>query len=488
MPKNFNTRITHKIDTYSHWELAMKFIPLAGEIIVYTPDDENDTRLTQIKIGDGKTYVNDLKFLITGSSTGFFDDIQSDWLSVNKDSLNYIKNKPGDVVIENDEFIYIDTVLNDFYSDIIDEDTNTIFYMKEIPYGGFNSYDDIITDEDEIKNHVDWINRSQITNQNIKILFYLNENEKQIFSFDRITVNEYNDTIAYFNIPDNLDPDGWMENGFQKKNENLPAFMWVRADGQAIYCGEDYSNYKLKIYYEIENANKVIQISKEAITAFPGNIQYKNVNEYAKIKFETKETIEEGQLNGWGLGEDENGNRKRSPIVVGAYETINVKFNYNNIEYNEVLYTQPYPGYPDFCNVYISYTTFNFNIDFQSNEYQIIDEQKPSFLLTFYGEDIELSSYNNFNGIEFEISKKQSYVGIGKIPNQAIICDAEPVENSSNFLTSGTIYEISQEPWEYASSDISRSDYAYRRESFESITQPYWNPQYNGSILWFYDG
>ena len=100
MSKNFNTRITNKIDTYSHWELAVKFIPLAGEIIVYIPDDENDIRLTQIKIGDGKTPVNDLKFLINGSSTGYFDDIQSDWLSVNKDSLNYIKNKPGDTIEE----------------------------------------------------------------------------------------------------------------------------------------------------------------------------------------------------------------------------------------------------------------------------------------------------------------------------------------------------------------------------------------------------
>jgi hypothetical protein len=69
------------------------------------------------------------------------------------------------------------------------------------------------------------------------------------------------------------------------------------------------------------------------------------------------------------------------------------------------------------------------------------------------------------------------------------MCDAEPVKNSSNFLTSGTIYEICQEPWEYASSDISYSSETYRKERFESITQASWSTPYdNGSILWFYDG
>ncbi len=445
--------------------------------------NENEFYLTPAPEIDEQPIENSSNLVTSG---GVYDaisniNIVSNWSD--------IQNKPGDVVIGNDEFIYIDTVLNDFYSDIVDEDTNTIFYMKEIPYGGFNHYDDIVTEEDELKYEVDWCNRSQIANQNIKILFYLNENEKQIFSFDRIIVNEYNDTMAYFNIPDNLGSEEWAENGFQKKNENLPAFIWVRADGQGIYCGEDYSNYKLKIYYEIENANKVIQIPKEAIATFPGNIQYKNVNEYAKIKFETRETIEENQLNNWQLEEDENGDTKRSSIVVGAYETINVKFNYNNIEYNEFLYTQPYPDYPELYNTCVSYTTFNLNIDFQSDEYQIIDEQKPSFILVFDGDHIDLMSYDNFNGIEFEISKKQSYAGIEKIPNQAIMCDAEPVENSSNFLTSGTIYEISQEPWRYASSDTSQYDYTYRRERFASITQASWStPDYNGSILWFYDG
>ena len=52
----YNSRVVMKHDTKAHWDLAVNFIPLAGEIIVY--DD-----LKKIKVGDGVTKVNDLKFI-----------------------------------------------------------------------------------------------------------------------------------------------------------------------------------------------------------------------------------------------------------------------------------------------------------------------------------------------------------------------------------------------------------------------------------------
>lgn len=63
MAKQFNTRIQHKIDTYSHWDLAVNFIPLKGEIIVYIPDSENQNQLPQLKVGDGVSFVKDLPFI-----------------------------------------------------------------------------------------------------------------------------------------------------------------------------------------------------------------------------------------------------------------------------------------------------------------------------------------------------------------------------------------------------------------------------------------
>ena len=54
-------RFQLKKDTEAHWRLARNFIPLAGEPIIYTVD-ENHTA-PRIKIGDGTTYVMDLPFL-----------------------------------------------------------------------------------------------------------------------------------------------------------------------------------------------------------------------------------------------------------------------------------------------------------------------------------------------------------------------------------------------------------------------------------------
>ena len=54
-------RIQLKKDTEAHWNLARNFVPLAGEPIIYTVD-ENHTA-PRIKIGDGQTYIADLPFL-----------------------------------------------------------------------------------------------------------------------------------------------------------------------------------------------------------------------------------------------------------------------------------------------------------------------------------------------------------------------------------------------------------------------------------------
>lgn len=57
------TRVTmsQKHDIEAHWKLAKNFIPKAGEIIVYDPDETHD--YARFKCGDGVTYVNDLPFI-----------------------------------------------------------------------------------------------------------------------------------------------------------------------------------------------------------------------------------------------------------------------------------------------------------------------------------------------------------------------------------------------------------------------------------------
>ena len=76
MSATVNTRIQFKRDTTENWNNAIGFIPLAGEVIVYT-DYETKTYQTEeygetvtktvqipnIKIGTGNAYVQDLAFV-----------------------------------------------------------------------------------------------------------------------------------------------------------------------------------------------------------------------------------------------------------------------------------------------------------------------------------------------------------------------------------------------------------------------------------------
>lgn len=64
-----NARISHKSDTTENWNAARSFIPLRGEIIIYTDhshiDDGygNTINVPGIKIGDGSAYLIDLPFV-----------------------------------------------------------------------------------------------------------------------------------------------------------------------------------------------------------------------------------------------------------------------------------------------------------------------------------------------------------------------------------------------------------------------------------------
>lgn len=57
----FNTRIVHKHDTEANWNKAINFIPKAGELIIYDPDE--NYVYSRIKIGDGVTIVTNLPFI-----------------------------------------------------------------------------------------------------------------------------------------------------------------------------------------------------------------------------------------------------------------------------------------------------------------------------------------------------------------------------------------------------------------------------------------
>lgn len=55
-----NVRYQHKHETEANWLKAVNFIPLQAEIIVYDADSIHTQ--ARLKIGDGKTLINDLPF------------------------------------------------------------------------------------------------------------------------------------------------------------------------------------------------------------------------------------------------------------------------------------------------------------------------------------------------------------------------------------------------------------------------------------------
>lgn len=59
--KILNSRFINKHDTEANWLKAVNFIPQQGEIIIYDADENYNYE--RIKIGDGQTNINSLKFV-----------------------------------------------------------------------------------------------------------------------------------------------------------------------------------------------------------------------------------------------------------------------------------------------------------------------------------------------------------------------------------------------------------------------------------------
>ena len=66
--KTIKTRIQLKNDTENNWNKAVNFIPLKGEIIIYSADDSHP--FSRLKIGDGDTTVTALPFIDSGTING----------------------------------------------------------------------------------------------------------------------------------------------------------------------------------------------------------------------------------------------------------------------------------------------------------------------------------------------------------------------------------------------------------------------------------
>ena len=85
------TRIQLKNDTEANWALATNFVPLKGELIIYSIDAAHP--FCRLKVGDGVTTVGNLPFL---NSTNF--TIYVDTTANYRANPTFIPHK-GDIVI-----------------------------------------------------------------------------------------------------------------------------------------------------------------------------------------------------------------------------------------------------------------------------------------------------------------------------------------------------------------------------------------------------
>lgn len=65
--RTIKTRIQLKNDTEAHWNLATNFVPLMGEVIIYSADDTHP--FSRLKVGDGVTTVENLPFIHAGTAS-----------------------------------------------------------------------------------------------------------------------------------------------------------------------------------------------------------------------------------------------------------------------------------------------------------------------------------------------------------------------------------------------------------------------------------
>ena len=102
MTQTYQTRVMSKHDTTEHWNNAVGFVPLPGEIIIYddyktvTYEDHGETktkRIPGIKIGSGNAYVQDLGFVDDELRDRLMEHINNQEIHVTLGEKNFWNNK-----------------------------------------------------------------------------------------------------------------------------------------------------------------------------------------------------------------------------------------------------------------------------------------------------------------------------------------------------------------------------------------------------------
>lgn len=112
-------RIKNKRDLTENWNKATSFIPLEGEIIIYTDYSSYETEeygekvtkyIPNIKIGDGKAYVTDLPFIDKDLRDKLLKHIEDEEIHVTLGEKAFWNNK-----------VNIDDAYETIHEELVDE-------------------------------------------------------------------------------------------------------------------------------------------------------------------------------------------------------------------------------------------------------------------------------------------------------------------------------------------------------------------------------
>jgi len=111
MAIKIKSRISVRHDTTAKWNNARGFVPLSGEIIVYTDfdTDDNGNDIPNIKIGNGNAYVQELPFLGVSDSKKLLDHISNTSIHVSSADRLLWSNKlnvDDDMEIEGETLVF----------------------------------------------------------------------------------------------------------------------------------------------------------------------------------------------------------------------------------------------------------------------------------------------------------------------------------------------------------------------------------------------
>ena len=170
--ETIKARIQLKNDTEENWNNAINFVPLQGEIIIYSAD--NSHPFSRIKVGDGNTTVINLPFI---STEGMDNSI------IHADSTINWKAKPSFIPKKGDIIIFFDK-------------TKVVENEEEIDIPGFKigdgkayNIDLPFVGDDIIKQLLEHINNTEI---------HVTAQEKNFWN-DKITISDTikNETLIF---------------------------------------------------------------------------------------------------------------------------------------------------------------------------------------------------------------------------------------------------------------------------------------------------